>query len=163
MPAVNIDQVRAINWGRTDLWEVRFPNNPIPGFSDWMPAYNYSRPVATLSRKEVRTPFQILMLPLPDADASPVIEMDMYDSEARDVLNWCIGWARSMSNQGVQQPLMQCVREVEFQLLDRGKNVLQSWSDLVFLIGEYKVEGKSVAEIPSVHVKLALASALIAP
>jgi len=163
VPAITIDQVRAVNWGRTDLWEVRFPGHPIPGFSDWVPATNYSRPVVSVSRKEVPSPFQVLMLPLPDAHASPVVEMDLLDSESRDVLNWCVDWARSMSSEGMQQPLMQCVRTAEFQLLDRAKNIVQSWSDLVFLLGEYKLTGNSVAEIPTVHVKLALASALIAP
>lgn len=163
MPSINIDLIRSISWGRTDSWDIQFPGNPIPGFPGWIPAYNYTRPVATVAKKEVKAAFQLLLFPLPDENASPVIELDLLDDDQRNVLNWCVNWARQMSSQGVQQPLAQCVRQVQFQLLDRQKNVLNTWNDSVFLFGEYKLEGKSVAEIPSVHLKLALASALIAP
>jgi hypothetical protein len=162
VPAIVLEQVRAIEWGRTDLWEVNFPNNPISGFNGWIPATDYERPVAASGSGEIPTEFTPLLYPKPDGKFSPIVRMSLLDNEARSVLNYFVAWSNQQTSGGVQTPLAECARVVQFQLLNKQKNVIQSWTDQVFLVGEYKITGNSEAQIPRVKVTLAIATDVLA-
>lgn len=83
------DQISNINWGRSYLWDIRFPSAPAP-FNSWFPATDYvDNPLHSNSAVHQ---FYLKTYKTPQDSATPDIQITFADDVNGSLYKWLSDW-----------------------------------------------------------------------
>jgi len=142
---VSIDKVRNIEWSRSYLWDVKFPDAPAP-FNDWFPAIDVELNLATLNSYEFQGGASTYKVPqLSSAfDLKITYVDDINDSLTRWISDWIN--ADILSENNTLKPLKQIVKMVQIMTLDLDRTPLHVYSLWVYPEGSIYFHGDSNAD-----------------
>jgi hypothetical protein len=84
-----IEQIRAVDWGRTHDWDLKFENAPAP-FNSWFPAADVEEDIAKINLDS----FEIYntTVKIPKSTTSLDLRITFYDDENNTLLYWIRDW-----------------------------------------------------------------------
>ena len=156
MAALTKSQVRAISWGATYLWDIRFPDAPAP-FNQWFPATDVEENLATLNTKPLELFISTYEIPL------STTLFDLKITFTDDVKHTIEGWISSWINTDILNdgsgitPLADCCKLVQLTKTNFQKEILKSASYWVFPKGALYFHGTSDASAVSNMVEFVIA------
>lgn len=89
---IDKSQLRTIDWGKTYLWEVVFPDAPQP-FNKWFPASDIEEPQWNLETETKSIGFTSVELPI--GTSSKDVKITFYDSQKFAIHDWLRKWVES--------------------------------------------------------------------
>ena len=121
-------------WSRSDKWDVRFRNENIPGYSNWIPAINLTTPIFNISSYDWSSGHRTFSLP--KALDYPDISMTLLDDDKRSIKKFLRDWyeAAFPENGGIQY-LSEIVKYLDVMPLDVHGNEIEKETYIVFPIG----------------------------
>lgn len=146
----SIEQIRSIDWGRKQDWDLKFPDAPAP-FREWFPAVDVEEPLAI---HEVET-LQIsnTSIQIPSRTSVLNLKITFYDDERATLATWIKTWMESMTSvggiQGVVTPVNNATRDVTIikKSMNKGQT-LKTTTYKVFPTGDITYNGTSEAGVP---------------
>lgn len=148
--AISAENIRKVSWGKSYLWEIRFPiaatpyaspPDPPELFTKWFPAYSMQEPVFNVAQHPVRT--AIFDFSIPKSVAYSDLTVSFYDTEWDLLRDWLWSWVMHMfSNDAGGQgglrtrPLVECVRMVDIEKLNDQHTIVSSRSYWVYPSGQ---------------------------
>lgn len=113
MPIYPSEQVRAVEWGKTSQWSVRFlTKEPPEPFSGWFPATKVTVPSAYVETRQMDGPTRKYSFPA--GVGEPKISVTFYDDAKGTLHAWLKAWMRGMVGDGAQT-LEECSRILEYK------------------------------------------------
>lgn len=150
--AICAQAVRNLYWGKSYLWDMRFPDdgsysslyerppNPPFLFSDWFPAYTVQEPVYNVAIHPIRT--AVFDFSIPKSIGYSDLTVSFYDTEWGLLKDWLWLWVQHMfsmtlGGQGglATRTLVECVRPVQILKLTNQRSISAISSYWVFPSG----------------------------
>lgn len=144
-----IDQLKNIDWARTYLWDVCFPDAP-PPFDTWFPATDITWEIASLQSLPIDSPNGQFKVPQ-ICSAALGIQLSFHDDSKHTLLNWFVTWMSSIVyDKRFVLPLLECSRQIQIQMLSYDREPLKTYNFYVYPEGEINFVGDSNSS-PGVH------------
>lgn len=144
-------QIRQIAWARTDLWDIRFPDDgdrlgAPPPFDQWFPATDVEENILTLETMVIQGPFTTFEIPF--GSSVFTLNVTFYDDQNHTLLNWLDEWVNKVILGDGQYvlTLSESVKRVMVAKLNARKDIVKETSYLVFPKGAVNFHGTSQGE-----------------
>lgn len=152
----NLEQVRAINWGKEYLWDIRFPDAPSP-FSNWYPATDLELNPFTAASFVYNAYMRDYKFP--QSKSSPDLSLTYLDSVDKTLYMWLKDWFNDIYDE--ERGLLtvaEAVRPVDIAYLDYKRNPFKVETYLVYPDGGHPFKGTSnEASVPSYNISMVIA------
>lgn len=154
---LNIDKIRAVEWGRTYLWEVRFIGKSAPKapFNDWFPAVHINENLATINTMQISAGTSTYEVP--QSTTLFDITIDFVDDVNLTLEKWLTDWINSMVVDGRVQYLENCVRDLLVMKLGLDREPISTKSYRVFPSTALYFDGNSESAVPQYSCKFIIA------
>lgn len=141
---INIEQLRAIEWGRAHYWDVQFPNNPVPGFDGWIPAVTVNRNVYNTTNKVLHVGTSTF--PFPMTSQATGITIEFVDAYQLPMTLWLEQWVKNEIYTGGRglNYISKIARQIEIRKLDLQKTEIGRWTEWV--VPEESSDWKGLSE-----------------
>jgi hypothetical protein len=144
----NINQIRAIEWGRTYLWDIKFPDAPAP-FNEWFPAVEIEENLATLESFDFEG--FISTYKVPKSTTVFDLKVTFVDDIDHTLAHWLEEWINTdMLGEGNYiLPLVDCCRKVMVAKLNLKRELIGHMKTyLVYPEGGLYFRGTSESGLP---------------
>ncbi len=146
MPYLNsIDQLRTVEWGRSYLWDIRFPDAPAP-FNNWFPAVDVEENTATLNSQEFNAAWTTFRIPYNTSSFD--LRITFMDDVNHTLRLWIEKWINEeiLSGGKGTKPIAEITKPVEITKLSLDKEVIDLKRYLVYPEGGIYFTGNSNAD-----------------
>jgi len=148
------DQLRVVEWGRTYLWDIRFPDAPWP-FSDWFPASEVTENRATLESQTFQSAWTTFRVPRNTTLFD--LKVTFYDDDQHVLLSWLEEWINSTVTPSGTLPVGEVVRPVELIKYNSLREPLDVSRYMVYPEGGLYFTGTSQGAVPQYQVTFIIA------
>lgn len=155
----NVEQMRHVNWGKTWLWDVKFPAGP-ERFREWFPASTVDENLFTLRAYDFTAGFSTYKLP--KSSEAFTIRVTFFDDMYTSIEQWLSSWVNNEILGGGEylRPLEEIVKEIVIAKLTGTNQLVEQNSYLVFPEGDLFFSGNSEPAIRSSEVEFVVAATL---
>jgi len=139
-----IDSVRAVEWGRTYLWDIQFQDPTIPSpFNTWFPAKEVEEELAKLNSHTFTS--GISTYKIPQNTETLNVKITFYDNSDYDLLNWLENWINTISLNGgfYVATLSTAAKFLQIIKMDNERNTIDTSSYWVYPEGTLTYMGNS--------------------
>lgn len=125
------NQLRNIDWSKAYLWDVRFPDAPVP-FNSWFPATNVEENIYTLNTKSLELYISTYEIPLSTTLFD--LKITFIDDIKLTIHEWVSNWInKEILNEGRGlTPISECCKTVQIVKLDAQKSPILTSNYKVF-------------------------------
>jgi len=143
--SVTIDRVRSVEWSRGYLWDVKFPDAPVP-FNEWFPAVDVELNLATLNSYEFEGGGSTYKIPF--SSSAFDLKVTYVDDIHETLTNWIEKWINEeiLCGDNTIIPVKRAVRMVQVMALDLNHEPLHVHSLWVYPEGGIYFHGTSESE-----------------
>ena len=149
----NIDQVRKVQWKKSNSWDIKLEGCPSP-FDSWFPAIDVQYTVAVLQSDSVTS----LGFRVPKSTGPKNIRITFVDDEKSTLLNFFQKWMETVSPTNNSYTLSihdaECTKMVHLSKLDSMRNEIKVDSYRVYPDGELEFHGDSDANLATYSLTL---------
>lgn len=155
----NVDQLRQIEWGKTYLWDLKFPDAPTP-FSEWFPATDVEENLLTLTGHTFEAFLSTYSVPKSTTEFD--LKITFVDDINHTLSSWFTDWVNSgILNGGSHiSTLEESVKIVYLAKLNLDKSPIKFSSYLVYPEGELYFVGNSESNLPTYNIELKIAGSV---
>ncbi|QIG71456.1 hypothetical protein EVB32_344 [Rhizobium phage RHph_TM39] len=141
----SIDQLREVQWGTTNLWDIRIPSAPSP-FNAWFPAVDITE--NRIFSSSFTTPFFLKQYKFPQNSSTPELQMTFADSVKKSLSTWLQAWHDEIydDSDGVMC-IDDAAREIIVCKLDTKKNIIKSTTYFAYPDGNVQESLNSQADL----------------
>lgn len=138
----NVDEIRAVEWYRSYLWDIVFPEAPSP-FNKWFPAVDVEETLYNLDTFAFEGGMSSFEVP---KGTTPLqLSVTFKDNEDLVLHNWLSDWVnKTILNDGMYvTPLEECVKIIQVAKLKPNRAVFSEISYQVIPKGSLSFHGTS--------------------
>lgn len=141
----NISELRAIDWGKSFLWDFRIPDAPSP-FNAFFPAIDIQENLASLDSFDVE--IYNTTVKIPKSRSVKTVELTYSDDENNTGLSFFTDWVSNTifsetSNRPHTATLQEASKRIQIQKLNSNRESLLLSSYLVYPEGPLTFKGDS--------------------
>ena len=142
----SIDQIRSIEWSRSYLWDIRFPDAPSP-FNEWFPAVDIEENTSILNSQEFNAGWTTFKIPYNTTLFD--FKITFIDDVNHTLKSWLDNWINKeiLSEGKGTKPIKEIVKPVEVIKYNINKEVQSMNRYLVYPEGGIYFNGSSEAEV----------------
>lgn len=157
---VKHSEVRAIEWGNTFRWVVRFDNSPAP-FNKWFPATDVEEGQWNLESRTIEVGLTTYKLPISTSNLD--LKVTFIDTQRRSVREWLRKWVRKdiLNDDKHLGFLDEIARRVEVIKLSNKGEIIQANSYYVYPEGSQYWNGNNSPEADTGMVEFVILSSNI--
>lgn len=170
---ISMDKLRAVEWGKTWLWDVQFPTDPPPApFDKFLPVISLEENNYTATSEEF--PIYNTTVKIPKGTTLFDIKMTFVDDSKGTMRNYFNKWVNEINlagdtglNSGKMLPtsgtrsLYQCARKIDIFKYDIDrKTLVEDNHYMVFPEAALYFTGNSESAIPQYEVQLIIAGTI---
>jgi len=164
MPGLkDINQIRAVNFGRGYLWDIFFeniddPNHPkLPDpWNEWLPANDIEEGVANLTHYKFNT--FLSTFSIPQSTNIKELKMTFVDDAAYTLFSFFDQWINKtiLNNEQYVSTLSECIKMIHIHKLNKQKEVTITSSYWVVPEGDLTFHGSSASDPHNYSISLVI-------
>lgn len=156
----NIEQLRAVEWSSSYLWDIRFSGQSSPPrpFNKFFPAQDVEENLTTLESYQFDLNHKSVKIP--HKSSLRTLQITFSDDEQNTLLSWLHEWIDGVifnGNGGSVAVLEEAVRRVDLVKMDARRDVIQTSSYWVYPEGPLTFSGTSEAKMHQYNIQFIIA------
>jgi hypothetical protein len=152
----SIDEIRSVQWGTSNLWDMQIPSAPSP-FNKWFPAVDVSE--NKIFSTSFTAPYFLKQYKFPQNSSMPELQITFADDEDKHLVNWLQAWHDEIydDTDGVTC-LEDAIRKISVLKLNGRRELLSTTDYYAYPEGNVTEALNSQADLKTYSLTLSVAS-----